>query len=49
MHMKWIKKKEIKQIKRKIFKYLELLEDTTLEDEDVKHFKYSYLFFLNNF
>ena len=46
-------KKETKMIKRKIFKYLELLEDTTLEDEDVKHFKYSYLFFfkqsLNSF
>jgi len=38
-------RKETKSIKRKIFKYVELLEDTTLEDEDVKHFKYSYLFF----
>jgi len=41
-------KKETKSIKRKIFKYLELLEDWILENEDVKHFKYYYLFFLNN-
>ncbi len=41
-------KKETNSIKRKIFKYLELLEDWILENEDVKHFKYYYLFFLNN-
>ena len=41
-------RKETKLIKRKIYKYIESLESTGLEEADVKYFRYNYSYFVIN-